>query len=223
MDPFSDEVLGVKIQVAYLLEKSHDYHKAIEVLNLVLGDCLRWIELVGGKPGHEGMRRRVLEKSVRLSIKLGELYANQHVAEPEAAEEKLVWAVTTLLKEQKRREDEGVKEGEGPWLSSEEIGGALEGNAFNTSALPPFIRNSLYLSNRADLIALGHHYEEQNKHFLAAPLFLQALSLIPHPNCHSIVLSTFLLPTFPPLFPLSPVFPLPPPSPILTLLPFLIQ
>ena len=38
-----------------------------------------------------------------------------------------MWSVTALLKEQKRRQDEGVKEGEGQWLTDEEIGGTLEG------------------------------------------------------------------------------------------------
>ena len=85
----------------------------------------------------------------------------------EAAEEKLVWAVTTVLKEQRRREVEGVKPGEGEWLSPEEIGGSLE--------------------------ALGHHYEEKNQHYLATPLFLQAVALSPPNSCHSAVLSGSLL------------------------------
>ena len=127
MDPFSDEVLGVKIQLAFLMEKIHQYEKALEVLNVVLGDCLKWVDKLGGKEGNAATRNRLLAKSVGISSKMAELYSNEHVAEPEAAEEKLIWAVTTALKEQKRRDDEGVKEGEGPWMSNEEIGGALEG------------------------------------------------------------------------------------------------
>ena len=61
-------------------------------------------------------------------MKLGEHYANEYIGDQDAAEEKLVWAITTLLKEQKRREDEGVKEEEGQWMSNEEIGGSLEGD-----------------------------------------------------------------------------------------------
>lgn len=37
--------------------------------------------------------------------------------------------------------------------------------------------------------ALAHNYEEKDKHYLAAPLFLQALAMIPQPTCHSVVLS----------------------------------
>jgi hypothetical protein len=64
---------------------------------------------------------------VGVSVKLGELYANEYVAEKEVAEERLVWAVETVLKELQRREKEGVKHDEGEWMSPEEIGGSLEG------------------------------------------------------------------------------------------------
>ena len=126
MDPFSDEILGVKIQVSKLFEQIKDYNTAIEVLELVQADCLKWIEEVGSKPGNEGRRTKVLGKTIGISVKLGEYYANEYVADREAAEERLVWAVTAVLKEQKRREDEGVKEGEGEWMTNEEIGGAFE-------------------------------------------------------------------------------------------------
>ncbi|KAK4981500.1 hypothetical protein LTR28_003088, partial [Elasticomyces elasticus] len=44
MDPFSDEILGVKIQVAALMEKIQNFPKAIEVLEIVRGDCLQWVD-----------------------------------------------------------------------------------------------------------------------------------------------------------------------------------
>ena len=126
MDQFSDEILGVKIQLANFFEKNRMYDTAIEVLELVRKDCLEWLEEVGAKPGNEARRTKVLVKTIQISVKLGEYYTNEYVADQEAAEERLVWAVTALLKEQKRRDDEGVKEGEGEWMSNEEIGGALE-------------------------------------------------------------------------------------------------
>jgi hypothetical protein len=126
MDPFSDEILGVKIQVAALMEKIQQYEKSIEVLEIIRSDCLKWIELLGSKSGNEGKRTRVLGKTVAISVKLGDLYANYYIQDKETAEERLVWAVETALKEKKRREEEGVKEGEGDWMTDEEFGGALE-------------------------------------------------------------------------------------------------
>lgn len=135
LDPFSDEILGVKIQLSAMFEKAHSYQKAIEVLELVRADCLKWLDCFGDSEGNDGemrgKRTKVLGKTVAISVKLGELYSCEYVLEWEAAEERLVWAVTALLKEQRRREVEGVKEGEGDWISNEEIGATLEGNVFN--------------------------------------------------------------------------------------------
>ena len=127
MDPFSDEIIGVKIQIAALMVRVQQYKKAIDILEIVKADNLKWLDRFGGQKGNEGRRTRILGKTVGVSVKLGELYANEFVLEKESAEERLVWAVETVLKEQRRREKEGVKEGEGDWLSAEEMGGSFEG------------------------------------------------------------------------------------------------
>jgi hypothetical protein len=126
MDPFSNEIIGVKVQLAALLEKVHNYQRAIEVLEMVKSDNLKWMEIRGNREGKEAQRTRVLMYTIRVSVKLGELYAGQHVLKKEKAEEALVWAVTTMLKEHERREKEGVKPEEGDWVSLEEQGAALE-------------------------------------------------------------------------------------------------
>ncbi|KAL9129083.1 MAG: hypothetical protein Q9175_007391, partial [Cornicularia normoerica] len=87
LDPFSDEMLGAKIQVAFFFEKLHQYRKAIDVLELIREDCLKWMEKLGGKKGNEGKRTRVLGKTIAISVKLGEHYANQYIDDMEAAEE----------------------------------------------------------------------------------------------------------------------------------------
>ncbi|RYP35050.1 hypothetical protein DL767_003955 [Monosporascus sp. MG133] len=206
LDPFSDEVLGIRIQLAAWLEKIGNYQNSIDVLEALLRDCKKWVEVMekgvqdglidrygvltekgksssasklsteaGRKAGSDpesdpeqkpenlwAKRTRVLGKSVGISVKLGELYADEHVLQSDAAGERLVWAVETVLKELQRRQVEGIKEDEGDWMSPEQIGGALE--------------------------ALGNHYESKSQHYLAAPLFLQAITMSPPKSCHTAVL-----------------------------------
>lgn len=131
MDPFSEEIISVKTDLAFFFERIHQPQKAIDVLEIVQADCLKWIDLLGGKKGNEGKRTRVLGKTVALSVKLGELYSSNAIDDIETAEQKLVYAVTAVLKEKRRREEEGVKEGEGTWLTNEEMGGSHEGKTIS--------------------------------------------------------------------------------------------
>ncbi|KAI6092320.1 TPR domain-containing protein [Hypoxylon rubiginosum] len=197
LDPFSDEVIGVKIQLAAWFEKIGSYKNSIEVLESLLRDCRKWVEVMeksvkdglvdqsgnlAGIPKPQdrttegdaesetevkpenlwAKRSRILGKSVGISVKLGGLLADEHVLQGDSAGEHLVWAVETVLNELHRRQTEGVKEGEGDWMTPEQIGGALE--------------------------ALGHHYETKSLYYLAAPLFLQAITLSPPNSCHTAVL-----------------------------------
>lgn len=132
MDPFSDEILGVKLQVAALMEETHNPLKAIEVLSLIHADCLRWLEKLGDTPGNEGRRTAMLVRCVRMSVRIGELYSSDAIGSFKAAEEHLAWAVTVLLRERERREIEGVKEGEGPWMDKREMSAALERELLNS-------------------------------------------------------------------------------------------
>jgi hypothetical protein len=154
LDHFSDDVMGIKIQVAAWLEKIESYENAITVLENLLGDCKRWVDVMEksaregtlpklepppppkeGEPavpeqpveGWWAKRTRILAKAISISVKLANLYSDEHVLERELAHERLVWAVETTLREMQRRAKEGLKEGEGAWMSPEEIGGSLEG------------------------------------------------------------------------------------------------
>lgn len=160
LDHFSDDVMGIKIQVAAWLEKIESYQNAISVLENLLSDCKRWVEVME-KSAQEGTlpkleappvskegeaavpqepretfwakRTRLLAKAIGISVKLASLYSDEHVLERELAHERLVWAVETSLRETQRRAKEGLKEGEGAWMSPEEIGGSLEGKPTRTS------------------------------------------------------------------------------------------
>ncbi|KAI4243772.1 MAG: hypothetical protein L6R42_010665, partial [Xanthoria sp. 1 TBL-2021] len=146
MDPFSDEIFGVKFQLASFFENQiHQPRMAIEVLERVRQNCLDWERELGGEPKNRGKRTRVLGQCVRMSVKLGELYAGPQIMESEHAEESLVWAVTTLLKEQSRREQEGVRDEEGEWMNAEEIGGALECITSSALALPQLLQPAIII------------------------------------------------------------------------------
>lgn len=187
LDPFSDEVLGIRIQTAAWLEKIGNYQGAITILESVKKDCTNWVSTMekaveDGTVDKSGKvpvvkknndddqddddsvpenlwrkRNRLLAKAVGTSTKLGELYADDHVNDSENAQARLTWAVETALSEARRRATAGVKPDEGNWLSPEEFGGAME--------------------------SLAKHYESKSQFHLAVPLFFQALRLCQSP-CH---------------------------------------
>lgn len=142
MDPLSDAILGVKAEVSKLLVKVRHTRAATEALEIVLGDCLEFVRRVEAgelEPGEKDIispekmreqkwadRSRVLGRTVGMGVRLGELYAQDDMQEFENAEARLVQAVTTMLREKKRRDEEGVREGEGEWMTGEEMGAALE-------------------------------------------------------------------------------------------------
>ncbi|OIW28920.1 hypothetical protein CONLIGDRAFT_704117 [Coniochaeta ligniaria NRRL 30616] len=200
MDPFSDDVMGIRIQLAAWLEQIDNYQVSAKVLEALLDDCKRWIEVMeksvkdgtapklasppahatAGSDGNEpaaadapppetlwGKRTRILGKAVGISVKLGELYSNEHMMQQDLAHDRLIWSVETALSESRRRSVEGLKEGEGEWMKPEAIGGALEFTNI--------------------LVALAHSYESRSQFHLAVPLFLQALRLCQDP-CHSAVI-----------------------------------
>lgn len=126
MDPYSDECIGLRVRIAAFLEKYKQYDQSLEDLKALRRDCVRWVHELGDQHFNDGRRTKVLEWAVRTSVHIGEIYANSDVRSPEQAEEALVWAVDTLLREKRRREVEGVKEGEGEWVTDETMGATME-------------------------------------------------------------------------------------------------
>ncbi|KAK4225906.1 hypothetical protein QBC38DRAFT_481841 [Podospora fimiseda] len=197
LDQFSDDYMGIKIQLAAWLEKIHSYDNAIMILENMLNDCKRWVDAMEkaaaegtlskydptlqpqpkeeeeGKEADKnaappeprenfwGKRTRLLKKAVGISVKLANLYSDEHVLERETAHERIVWAVETTLRELNRRAKGPLKEGEGEWMADSEVGGALE---------------SLALS-----------YFGTKQFHLAVPLLFQALRLS-EDQCHTATL-----------------------------------
>lgn len=202
LDPFSDEVLGIRIQVSFWLQKMNSHKSAIDVLESILGDCRKWVDVMeqsvkDGKVDDAGRyraapvpspdaspraphpsdhaapvpdaeaetlwrkRQRLLSKAIGTSVKLGELYSDEHVLNPDKSHTHLLWALETALREFQRRKSQGLKPGEQDWLTPEELGGSME--------------------------SLGRDYERKSQFQLAIPLFFQALRLCESP-CHRAVI-----------------------------------
>jgi hypothetical protein len=106
-------------------------------------------------------RERLLRWAVQVNVKLGELFADEHVLDPDKSHQHLLWAVETTLHEFQRRREEGSKPGEEKWLSPAEVGGLME--------------------------SLGQDYERKSQFHLAIPLFFQALRNCEVP-CHRAVI-----------------------------------
>lgn len=125
VDHFTPEIIYLKVKFASWAENEKAIPMSIQILEHVMSDNNRWIK-ERFKPGKEGQRKDVLLANVRIANKLAELYTDDRVLQIDKAEERLVYAVETIMKEHKRREEEGVKEGEGDWINDEEFVAMLE-------------------------------------------------------------------------------------------------
>lgn len=102
-----------------------------------------------------GRRTRILGKSVGISLKLGEIYSDNHVRKPEVAHEHLLWAVNTALRESARRANEEIRPGEGVWMTPDAVGASLE-STFHPSLQPDYCSEgtAVLLPNRPDSLWL---------------------------------------------------------------------
>ncbi|KAI9368629.1 TPR domain protein [Aspergillus egyptiacus] len=215
MHPYSDEVLGIKLQVAMMLEKAGLFNPAADLLERTRMETVAWVEngrkeaarrkdeeektkLKAGSETpqekvqiddpeilaeieqqkqleeyEEKQRDKVIKKAVGMSIKLSELYASDHLQEPEKAQAAQEAAVELCMKELARRQSLGLpvgggeRDSNGGWLNRTEIAIALTG--------------------------LGETYLATDKEGLAVPLFLRALDLIAaeeagKPSCKQVML-----------------------------------
>lgn len=128
MDPFTEEVIGLQIHISAFYMKADYPEGAIEMLERTAASFERWLKERGNDPEKFAQRNMILGRLVQVTFKLAEYYSLDSVLKPDMAEEKMTYAINMTLKESERREKEGVKEDEGPWLSNEQIGAQFEGH-----------------------------------------------------------------------------------------------
>ncbi|SPN97291.1 uncharacterized protein DNG_00805 [Cephalotrichum gorgonifer] len=206
LDPFSDDVLGIRIQVAAWLEKIGNFDGAITVLNGIAKDCLRWVET---------MEKGIAEGTVPLSGKIP-------VPKPDPAEQRAgeapgaqgeeilpenLWRKRTRLLT--KAVGTNVKLGE--LNASEYVMEPEESQARLTWAVETALKE---LKRRHDegvkedegpwmsaaeiggaLEALARSYESRSQFQLALPLYFHALRLCESP-CHRAVLMNNLAASF---------------------------
>lgn len=190
MHPYSDEVLGMKLNISMMLEKAGLIKSAIEVLEKVKAESLAWVQ--------EGRRRKLLRDNERV----GQKKAPDASDDPEEA----------AREEEKRREEEqnedrlrdktlkkiigmGLKLGE--LYATEGIQDNAKAEKVMTSAIELCLeemrrRQRLGLRvggddddswmNLSEIAStfdeLANFYADKEKHELAAPLYLQALAMV---------------------------------------------
>lgn len=131
MNPFSDEVIGIKLRIASVLENNKQPRSAVQVLEMLRAELRQYIELYGDRADLKEHRTRLLRKVVQISIKLGQLYSSEAINNVEQAEKNLTEGVEmTLVESTRRTKERATDESDGPWMSNEEVGATLEGNGF---------------------------------------------------------------------------------------------
>jgi len=127
MHPLSNEVMAIYTELARMYISVGALPQAIDIYQQLKDRSLEWVEKFGAEEGNLRDRSRLLNRACVYAVKLAELYTSPYAPDRERCRTELEWAVTTTMRERQRRLVEGVKEGEGPWQSDDEVGSQMEG------------------------------------------------------------------------------------------------
>ncbi|KAI9887556.1 MAG: hypothetical protein M1823_000647 [Watsoniomyces obsoletus] len=178
MDPMSDEVTGIHIELAGFMEALKQYKVAIRVLEELHKQVVQWIESEGDQPGNVTRRTSLLARMIGVALKQAELYAKQGEQQDKEGKrdsddrsiERLNWALESYMKEQMRREKEGIKPDEDDKWITTEAGVAL-------------------------LERAGAIFHRRGQYDLAIPLWRAAIQMQAEPDCHTVTLLTHIATT----------------------------
>ncbi|KAJ3492431.1 hypothetical protein NLG97_g5399 [Lecanicillium saksenae] len=217
LDPFSDEVLGIRIQVSAWLQQIDNYTSSGEVLESVLADCQKWVTVMD-KSVEDGMvdnkgyyidssnladTKDPNNKIVKSDVKSESVTKD---GEPEAPRETL-WrkrervlatAVKTSVALGELYADEHVLK---PEKATERFLWAVETTLKEfkrrrTEGKQPGEQTWLTPTEVGGAMeSLGRDYERKSQFHLAIPLFFQALRLCELP-CHRAVVMNNLAASF---------------------------
>ncbi|PKS07574.1 hypothetical protein jhhlp_006178 [Lomentospora prolificans] len=209
LDPFSDEVLGIRIQTAAWLEGIGNYNGAITVLGGIVNDCLRWVDVMeksiaDGSMPKDGKvpvpKPTPDQQGTTSSDKPSEKPEDEYIPENlwRKRSRLLAKAVGTSVKLGELNADEHVMQSE---ESQSRLTWAVE------TALREFKRRSDEGEKEDEgpwmsaseiggaLESLARNYEKRSQFQLAVPLLFHALRLCEDP-CHRPVLMNNLAASF---------------------------
>ncbi|KAF9891981.1 hypothetical protein FE257_002945 [Aspergillus nanangensis] len=210
MHPFSDEVLGIKLQVAMMLEKAGLVKPAIEVLERTKTESLNWIE--------EGRKKKAILVKEKQSVGSESQPDKVQVSDPAILDEQQ--RLKELEEFEDRQRDKALKKTVGIEMklaelySSDYIQEDEKAEAAQVAAVELCLKEMrrrqseglpvgggstdndawLNVSEIATALTdLGGTYTTQEKYDLAIPLYLRALDLIhadedDSPSCKQVVL-----------------------------------
>ena len=146
MDLFSKEVLGIRIQLAEMLEKFGRVKSAIEILNSISKDCTERIrDLDRGKilkqrlhsttptlvdlSDYDEVRKALLRQVIQCNVKSASLYTTDYIQEPAIAKEILSDTMALLTRETADSAKTGLTENNAAGLTFGEIASILSQTA----------------------------------------------------------------------------------------------
>lgn len=219
LDPFSDEVLGIRIQVSFWLQKIGSHRAAVDVLESILADCKKWISVMDlsvkeGKVTAEGRytgeEQAKLTKEASTSNKQDPDTISPKHSEDSATEEaepETLWrkrqrllakAVGTSVKLGELYSSDHVLEAEKsePHLVWAVETALSEFKRRKTDGIKPGEQDWLSAEELGgSMESLGRDYERKSQFQLAIPLFFQALRLCKD-SCHRVVIMNNLAASF---------------------------
>ena len=150
MDPFSKEVMGIRIRLAEMLEQFGRVKSSIEVLNSVVEDCqekltelsrstvLKALKNEKASPQEEKEISRhtaMLRGIIQAKVKIAGLYDSEFIQDPASAKKTLSEAVGLLVQHTQDPQTKGFSEDNAAGLSLEEIAAMLSqmGDLYATS------------------------------------------------------------------------------------------
>lgn len=210
MHPYSDEVLGIKLQVAFMLEKAGLMKPAIQVLERTKNEALQWVE--EGRE-METAERKVEEGQIPAQAKV--VPENIQIHESEMKEEEELKKTAEFEARQRNKTLKkivGIQMKLAELYASEHIQEEKKAEAAQVAAVELSLKEMrrrqklglpvdggdddswLNLTELAtNLAELASTYSAKERHELAMPLYLRALDMIREaegdsPTCKQVVL-----------------------------------